>query len=253
MHRLTVPLLALLVATAGCTYFPDSPDRGPGSRAADYLTGGGVLLVEVDHSPGQAPTSKVRSAMKDELERITRKKVEFSVTGELPSKGGSYNWGAGELRSLHQEHQDEGERRGVVVMHALFLDGRHENQQARQAAGVAFAAGAFALFMGTIDDNTCPDGALTCVGEPEKSNAVRAVAIHEAGHLLGLVNLGLPMVKDHEDDDHPGHSTNRESVLWWEVELGFGLQNLFDRGAGIPWQFDADDIRDARALQEGGS
>lgn len=248
----TRPLLVLSlvvsVALAGCPSLP-GVGGGPGAKHEAYLTGGGVLVVELDHAPGQGPTPGIRSALESELERITRKTVEVQVSQQLPAGGSQRVYDEGELRDMHEQFQDEEDRSGVVVMHMMFVDGRIRSDGSTNIAGLAFASEGVALAMATLRENTCPDGSLTCLGEPEFTNAVRAVAIHEAGHLLGLVDLGLPMVRDHEDDEHPGHSTNDRSVMWWEVEVGTRLSNLFTRGSDIPWQFDSNDIADARAIQ----
>ncbi|MAQ17938.1 MAG: hypothetical protein CMN30_24460 [Sandaracinus sp.] len=64
---------------------------------------------------------------------------------------------------------------------------------------------------------------------------------HEAGHVIGLVNTGIPMVEDHEDPDHPGHTTDEDGVMYWAYEtasvsdlllarMGTGSDRLFHWG-----------------------
>ena len=244
---LTIVMLTGLVALAGCANIVPTPEGGPGALAEEYLAGGGVLIIELDHSPGAPPTSKVQAALREEIGRITQKTVEIRVSRDLPARGDTHTYSLDELRDLHDAHQDERARSGVAVLHLLFVDGRVVNER---TAGVAYLEDAAALGIGLMRENTCSDGGgVLCLGQPEFSNAVRAVAVHEVGHLLGLVNLGLPMVTPHEDREHPGHSSSDRSVMWHEVETANGLQNLFDGGAGIPWQFDSNDIQDARAIQ----
>jgi hypothetical protein len=248
-----VALLLLAAVAAGCT----NPlgGGGPGAKWEDYATGGGVLLIEVDHSPGAAPSQRVIDAVKRELGDLTGKTVDVTMTAELGSRGASAVYSLDELRQMHDDFQDEEDRRGVVAMHALFVDGCIQQCGSGGPAGIAFTGDAFAIAMGAIRAFTCPDGSITCLGEAEESNAVRAVAIHEAGHLVGLVNLGLPMVQAHEMEEDPapnqaghqgeGHSRNENSVMWWQVELSIGLQNLISRGAQIPFEYDAQDLQDA--------
>jgi hypothetical protein len=54
------------------------------------------------------------------------------------------------------------------------------------------------------------------------------------------------MVTPHEDAAHPGHSTNRDSVMYWQAE-GTDVVSLFLQG-GAPDDFDANDIADLRAI-----
>lgn len=76
----------------------------------------------------------------------------------------------------------------------------------------------------------------------------RQVILHEAGHMLGLVNHGLQMVNDHVDRSEAClcHSSNVESVMNVNVDLvDYAL-------AGLPAadRFDGDDLADIRALQQ---
>jgi hypothetical protein len=48
---------------------------------------------------------------------------------------------------------------------------------------------------------------------------------------------------DHEDEDHPGHSSNRNSVMWWQVESIGALGSLNN----IPNTFDQNDRADVCA------
>lgn len=251
LPALAIAVLAFLVVTAGCPYSLPGTSSGPGAKYKDYLTGGGVLLVELDYAPGNRPSQEVVSALKGQLGDITGKTVEVTLTQDLPDRQDSYTYTADELRQLHEDTQDEEDRSGVVVMHGMLVDGRIENDR---TAGLAFHAEAWAIAMGTMRDSTCPNSALVCTtGEPKLKWILRAVAVHEAGHLLGLVNITLPMVQDHEDEDHPGHSSNEDSVMWWEIENAPRFSNLLGGGNGqdIPYRFDSNDKQDARALRSG--
>ncbi len=43
----------------------------------------------------------------------------------------------------------------------------------------------------------------------------QSVLIHEIGHLVGLVNNGVPPVSDHHDQAHGAHCTNDKCVMYW--------------------------------------
>jgi hypothetical protein len=251
-----VVILVLVTGLTGCTQaFQDLQNqgpRGPGSNYEAYLTGQRYLVDELDHSPG-AKWDESRPASADfrkQLERITNKNVEIRTNAELPAKGEEYAWSDSELRDLHDQHEDLQENDNRVVMHALFLEGKHQRER---TAGLAYEAEAFALFMDKLEEVTCQNGAgITCPDRAERYEVVRAVSIHEAGHLLGLVNAPLPMVNDHEDADHEAHSTNEESVMFWKVESARAITDLFG-GDTVPYKFDSNDMADANAQRSGGS
>ena len=45
----------------------------------------------------------------------------------------------------------------------------------------------------------------------------QATVVHELGHVIGLVNNGLPMQVPHEDPEHPHHTTDPDDVMYWDL------------------------------------
>lgn len=255
-------LLAVVLVTSGCAQLQqrldNTRDRGPGSNYGAYLAGSAdTLVVELDYSPGALwdTSTPAEEQFKQQLERITKKRIVIKSAQELPSNGDDYSYSAQQLVQLHRQHQDRTAGNGTAVMHALFLDGEYQGD----VAGLAFAAKGFAIFTGSIEEKTCSNDALVCNGV-KQWRVMRAVAIHEAGHLFGLVNSPLPMVEPHEMTQDPrpktqknegdAHSTNESSVMFWKVESSAGLSQLIG-GGEVPWRFGTLDIRDARAIQGG--
>lgn len=267
-RALLLLLAALLASSAGCTEAfrnvqQDLGSRtGPGSNYEAYLTGDRKLVVELDHSPGALwdTSEPVNNHVRRQLERITAKDVEFRASEDLPDRGDRYRWSLGELRDLHEDHQDLSSNENRVVMHALFVDGRFEKDG---TLGLSYASQAFALFTGAIESASCSNNAPLCTGGDTREWRVnRAVAVHEAGHLFGLVGSPLPMVNDHkmhedpdpdtpEDEAGDSHSSNQDSVMYWAVNTRRGLTNIFGNEAP-PHQFDREDLRDAENQRGGG-
>jgi hypothetical protein len=191
---------------------------------------------------------------------------------DLPQQGSDYHYTIAELKDLHAEHLDTDPDTDTEVMHALFVDG----ELGGTTAGVAFDGNAFALFKGHIEEITCGNDEETCTrGDPidpstnpnrllsqgsvREWKVTRSVAIHEAGHLFGLVNSPLPMVESHEmtedpNPDTPGnegkaHSENESSVMYWKIENTADFGKIVD-GGDIPYRFGQLDIKDARAIQQ---
>jgi hypothetical protein len=60
--------------------------------------------------------------------------------------------------------------------------------------------------------------------------------VHEFGHAAGLVNIGVPMVTDHEDSGHPGHCTNEDCVMYWEndgTKLNLFIQKIINSPSDV--------------------
>ena len=121
----------------------------------------------------------------------------------------------------------------------LFPSGVYEEDS---VLGVAVDASTVALFSDTIEEADGP------FGRPSVEDVENSVLVHEVGHLLGLVNLVYQSPIDHEDPDHPGHSSNDESVMYWAVESADVSNFIFGT---LPSDFDDDDRSDLAGLADG--
>ena len=108
--------------------------------------------------------------------------------------------------------------------------------------GVAVDASTVALFSDSIEEADGP------FGRPSVEDVENSVLVHEVGHLLGLVNLVYESPVDHEDPDHPGHSNNDDSVMYWAIESVDVGNFIF---GSLPNDFDNDDRNDLAGLADG--
>lgn len=138
------------------------------------------------------------------------------------------------LISTAEEHRSRSSGDGTVALHVLVLPGRFETEG---VPGVAFHATTVALFPQEIR-RLLPSGA--AVGAFEA-----AVATHELGHTFGLVNR-TGVGEFHEDSEHPGHTADEDSVMYWAIESP-GLGQLF--GSGPPSSFNAADRREMENIR----
>ena len=116
-------------------------------------------------------------------------------------------WSVGDLRALADAHRDVRSDGAAAAMYVAVVGGSFEREG---VLGVAHTASEVALF---------PDEWNGLLGGLVAGDAVpRAVLVHEVGHLLGLVGLHQEPVEDHEDPEHPGHTVDRDDVMFWAVE-----------------------------------
>jgi hypothetical protein len=139
---------------------------------------------------------------------------------------GSLLWNEAALRALGDATFDDDGPADTLTSHVLLLDGQYIDGD---RLGVSWDQTHIALFTNTID-RICTEGP----GDPDRICPAmeEGVLLHEIGHLLGLVNAGLPMVSDHEDPEHPAHDHNADCIMYWSYDREGLAQQVQDRGQG---------------------
>jgi hypothetical protein len=196
------------------------------------------LVVEVDWVAGREPGATALDHLRRVLADVCDKPGGVIVErgGEIASARSSY--GRSDITSLERANRSRRSAGDTATMWVVYLNGSFADDEG--ALGVAYEASGAAIFRDRIDDATT---AIVNAGRIES-----AVLTHEAGHLLALVNIGYRSRVNHEDPEHPHHSRNRDSVMYWAVE-DVSLRTLL--AGGPPREFDQDDRADLEALKAG--
>ncbi len=196
------------------------------------------LIVEIDYVAGSAPSQSAIDHLRSVLRDVCSKPdgVEVRRDDQIPAGDGSYSFE--EIGRLEARHRDVHSSGSTASMWIVYLDGSLEDEQG--TLGVAFQASGAAIFPEGIDTAAT---AVVAAGSIE-----RAVITHEAGHLLGLINLVEPSRYDHEDPKHPKHSKYDDSVMYWAIE-DVSIAALLT--GGPPATFDQYDRADLKALAAG--
>lgn len=253
MNQRTISLALLFSALLASCSAPGEGD-GDGDEAngdfelpLDYVrsTHAQSLVLELDAAPGLEAREAARDYAADRLGAVIDKPggVRWVSDGELPASDDGV-WTFEELRELADTHRDLAIEEDAVKIHVLYVDGRYEDAD---VLGVAWANRHLAMFPQRLDE-VC-DGFL--IGEPLCRVAESSVLLHELGHVVGLVDNGIPMVDDHRDEEHGAHDHNDECVMYWAYEGVGVLDVLVDRLTGTTAALDFDQacIDDLQAVQ----
>jgi hypothetical protein len=248
--RITSLLLVTMmvsISTAGC--FGDDglqilPEKKgvPGGLTLACLRDASFtsMVIEIDHAPGYRPYTSSTDLLVERLEQVCDKPGGISVAYREVNFEQQTAWSAQNVRDEGWEHKDASPMDGSTLRwQILFPEGTYEDES---VLGVAVDASTVALFGDAIDE---ADGLL---GRPSVEDVENSVIVHEAGHLLGLVNLVYQSPVAHEDSEHPGHSNNEDSVMYWAIE-STGLRNFIT--GDLPSEFDDDDLADLAGLASG--
>lgn len=214
----------------------DGDRKSPGAFARTLLRPepATALVLEryVQEGADVAATSLSHSARV--LGEVSAKPVDTRPPIVLP--GGGRAWAADELRATADRSAATPQGGGRAVVRLLLVRGTFEGNE--DVLGVALRGDLIALFRDSIASASTPLISGRSIED--------AVLLHEIGHLLGLVDIVVDTGR--ADPEHPGHSKNRDSVMYWAVESGVVTQVL---EGGPPKDFDAADLGDLLALRNG--
>ena len=191
------------------------------------------LVVDLLFESGAAPSAATLDHAVSTLERVSGKTVSVTRTSIT---GGKQTWTGAELRAVADSAAPTAQGDGTAAIRALFVKGGLEGNDS--AVGVAVRGDVLAVFADRVSDASSP--------LVSRSRMEDAILIHEIGHLLGLVDLALDTGRD--DPEHPGHSRNSGSVMYWAVESTLVGQAL----NGPPsTEYDKQDLADLAKLRSG--
>ena len=191
------------------------------------------IAIEVIAEEGQTPRDDTLTYLEQVLEQAAAKPVTITIR-TVPEE--TDYWEQSDLISFADAR---GELRATdtrPVLRFLALSGRFAPEG--DAIGVAARGDLLAVFIDAIEASATPLVTAEAMEE--------AVAVHELGHLLGLVDIAVD--SDRDDPEHPHHSRNRASVMFWAIDTDLVAQVL---QGPPPRSFDADDRRDLAALRGG--
>lgn len=243
----------LVLLAAGCT-LPVGKNTPVGSAAKEIIDprGRAKLLVEIDYPAGYAPNEEAKNVLRSTLAEVTGRpsgSIQFAEEASIPAEPGR-KYTFEEVAALEDKHRSRFTSGDTAVFYIAYVAGGSANDDGEsRVLGAAYRGTSLVIFKGNVRESS--KGGLLSTN-PEERCIERAVLVHEFGHAAGLVNLGTPMVRNHEDPENRGHSSNKASVMYWAVESSdlLSIFSGFTGGCGnIPYTFDEDDKADLRALR----
>ena len=194
------------------------------------------LTLELDWVSGRDPNASALDHLSSILHRECDKPAGIEIRKSDQIASGRSSWTVEELVALEQRYRSfhSGGSRAAIWM--VYVDGSFGPNQ--DALAVSFSATAAAVFRDRLQDassSLVPESAIE-----------RSVITHEMGHLMALVNIGYTSKYNHEDPQHPHHSNDRNSVMYWAVE-DISVRTIL-RG-GPPDDYDTYDRADLAMLR----
>ena len=245
---------SFVLAVAGCS-------AGEQTSARDIVTADPYrsLVFEIDAVAEAGPSSAALDQVKSELEDLRARGalgkpdgIEMRTDETLAASAEPDRaWSMAELEALASTHRSIEAGPSQLVVHLLYVDGHfEEDTESEQVLGLAIGHDLIAIFGASIGmecDALPPLLRRSVCGLTEAS-----VLLHEVGHLMGLVNDGLPMVSPHQDAEHGAHDLNDECLMHYLADRSGFAAILADRarnGAPPPSPFCDACLADLTAAQ----
>ena len=184
------------------------------------------LMIQSGKDPVQASVDHVVAM----LRRVSGKTVEVTRV-ELP--GGPDEWTEEQLHAYADRYTKQKSSTEAAVLNVLFVRGR--NARSDSILGVASRADVLTMY---------PDRYRNLGAGLNPQAIETSVIMHETGHILSLV--GGMVRPERQDKEHPGHSSNKGSVMYWAVET----DDIISAFVGAPpKEFDREDLADLETIR----
>lgn len=193
-------------------------DKITGSSGRDLLTSVNFrqMNIEIQYMTGFAPDVASLNNLTTFLNSLINKPGGIAISQKEIPAGNKASYTINDIAGIEQKNRTSFTSANQLGVYVLITDGAYSDAS---ALGVAYRNTSLCLFGKTIFDNS------SSIGQLSRTQLESAVAEHEFGHLLGLVDLGTPMLTNHKDDGHGRHCNVKNCLMYYATETSdfFGL------------------------------
>ena len=211
-----------------------------GKSAHDLLSADShsTLFIQMLYAGNYKPTQAAVDSLKSFLEARLHKPNGITINLSMIPAPGKAQYSLNDIKNIEDNNRSIYNKGDTLAVYYFFADGSSDQDtQNSKILGLSYFNTSIVLFEKNIQNYSGG------IGQPSRTKLEATVMRHEFGHILGLVNIGTPMVKPHEDPNHKGHCDNQNCLMYWNVNTSDVVQNILN--SGIP-QLDQNCLNDLK-------
>jgi hypothetical protein len=218
-------LYLLLLSTLGFTACQKEDVSGKsdyktlGTAAHNILSASpySSLNIEIQYMPGYPPDTGSINNLVNFLKKYINKPDGIQVTQQEIGASGKSVLSIDEIVDIEKKNRTVFTQNTTLSVHILIADCNYDKAN---ILATSYWNTSFCVFGKTVNDDFGSWGnSLTQI--------LTTLFEHEFGHLMGLVNQGSPMQKDHLDPDNGAHCINSHCLMYFDVEKSTIGGNIF--------------------------
>ena len=192
---------------------------GPGSSAQEYLRDNVYksLVIDIVYEPGVQPDQRAIDELESFLNTYLNKPNGITIIQREIEDQNQSTLKTKEITEIEQIYRSRLNSKDTLATFINFANS--DFSQSKSTLGVAYASTSIVIFQKTIQANAA--GNAEVIRRLEES-----ILKHEFGHLLGLVDVGSPMVTPHEDSQHADHCDNRDCLMYYATQTAATANNI---------------------------
>lgn len=189
----------------------DLNNKSVGASAKDFLSAAiyNTINVQLQYMPGYAPDAAALDNLKTFLLTYINKPGGINITQTQITASGKSVLSVTDLSALEKANRTQFNSGNILSVYVLYADAPYSTTN---VVGVAYKNTSLAVFGPTVASNS------SGVNQTTRTRLETVAEEHEFGHLLGLTNLGTPMVTPHEDGAHAAHCSNTACLMYYTTQ-----------------------------------
>lgn len=211
-------LFLIVVLFAQCSKKDSTPSssnnlntKSVGASAKEFLSASTYtsINVQLQYMPGFAPDAAAISNLTNFLNTIINKPAGINFSQTPIAASGKSVFSIDDISALEKANRTQFTYGNVLSIYVLYVDAPYTTAN---ILGAAYRNTSLVIFGPTMTSNSGG------VNQTTRTKLETTVLNHEFGHLLGLTNLGTPMVTQHEDASHKSHCNNSSCLMYFSTQ-----------------------------------